>query len=99
VAAVQPGYGNAAPMQVEIDPTIFKGGDGLSNLMSLIMGHFRLGGTQVSINVIDANQVLEAHKDPDRYPDLIVRATGFSVYFYTLSPEFRQMVVDRILLG
>jgi formate C-acetyltransferase len=29
----------------------------------------------------------------------VVRVTGFSAYFASLSPEFRQLVVDRILAG
>jgi formate C-acetyltransferase len=41
--------------------------------------------------------VLEAHRDPERYPDLVVRVTGFSAYFASLSPEFRQLVVDRVI--
>ena len=32
-----------------------------------------------------------------QYPDLIVRVTGFSAFFASLSPEFRQLVVDRII--
>jgi len=63
----------------------------------LIQTHIDLGGTQVNLNVIDAQKVLEAHKDPSKYPDLIVRVTGFSAYFASLSPEFRQLVVDRII--
>ncbi len=31
------------------------------------------------------------------YPDLVVRVTGFTVYFATLSPQFRQLVVDRFI--
>ena len=42
--------------------------------------------------------MLEAHKDPSKYPDLVVRVTGFSAYFASLSPEFRQLVVNRILV-
>jgi formate C-acetyltransferase len=97
VASVQPGYGNTAPMQIDMDPTAIRGGDGVENVANLIRGHIAMGGTQVNINVLDAEQVREAHKDPTRYPDLIVRVTGFSAYFSSLSPEFRQMVVDRML--
>jgi pyruvate-formate lyase len=46
---------------------------------------------------MDAEKVLEAHADPAKYPDLVVRVTGFSAYFASLSPEFRQLVVDRII--
>jgi pyruvate-formate lyase len=42
-------------------------------------------------------KVLEARKDPGKYPDLVVRVTGFSASFASLSPELRQFVVDRML--
>ena len=56
-----------------------------------------LGGTQININVMNKEQILEAHKDPSKFPDLVVRVTGFSAYFASLSPEMRQFVVDRIV--
>ncbi|NPV78833.1 MAG: formate acetyltransferase [Firmicutes bacterium] len=97
IASVQPGYGNAAPMQIEIDPAISNEEGAVDVVSSLIKTHFDLGGTMVNINVMDAEKVLEAHKDPGKYSDLVVRVTGFSAYFSSLSPEFRQLVVDRII--
>jgi pyruvate-formate lyase len=97
VASVQPGYGNTAPMQIEFDPGLGKVGESLEKVVSLIKTHFALGGTQINMNIIDKNKILAAHQDPSKYPDLVVRVTGFSAYFGSLSPEFRQMVVDRII--
>jgi len=97
IASVQPGYGNTAPMQMDIDPVIPGQEGGIDKIVSLVKSHFDLGGTQVNMNVMDSARVLEAHKDPSKYPDLIVRVTGFSAYFASLSPEFRQLVVDRII--
>jgi formate C-acetyltransferase len=97
VAAVQPGYGNAAPMQLDLDPGISQEEGGAEKVEALVRGHFALGGTQINLNVLDREQVLAAHRDPSRYPDLVVRVTGFSAYFASLSPEFRQMVVDRLI--
>lgn len=97
IANVQPGWGNSAPMQIELDPGLTKDQGGLEQVENLIKTHIGLGGTQINMNVLDAAKLLEAHKDPSRYPDLIVRVTGFSAYFASLSPEFRQLVVDRIL--
>ncbi len=97
IAGVQPGYGNTAPMQIEMDPGIASEEQGVSLISSLISGHFAMGGTQINMNVMDAKKVLEAHEDPSKYPDLVVRVTGFSAYFASLSPEFRQLVVDRII--
>ena len=44
-------------------------------------------------------KLLKAHENPDLYPDLVVRVTGFTAYFATLSPEFRQLVVDSFIKG
>ena len=96
VAKVQPCYGNTAPMQIELDPT-FAMDNQLENICSLLKTHFDLGGTLVNINVVDKKKILEAHNDPTKYPDLVVRVTGFTAYFSVLTKEFRQIVVDRIL--
>ena len=96
-AQVQSGYGNTAPLQLDMDPMISKDEGGVEKVMNLIKTHFALGGTQINLNVMDKNRVLEAHQDPRKFPDLIVRVTGFSAYFASLSPEFRQQVVDRIV--
>lgn len=97
VASVQCGYGNTAPMQLDLSSDVAEDGGGIENIVSFIKTHFDLGGTMINMNVMDEEKVLEAHKDPSKYPDLIVRVTGFSAYFSSLSKDFRQLVVDRIL--
>ena len=97
IASVQPGYGNTAPWQLEVDIGLANDAGAVEKIMALIEGHFALGGTLVNINVVDAKKILEAHKDPLKHPDLIVRVTGFTAYFNSLSPEFRELVVRRLV--
>lgn len=97
VAAVQPGWGNSAPLQIDIDRGLINDHGGIEAIEALIKGHNLLGGTLVNLNVISKEQILGAHKDPERYPDLLVRVTGYSGYFRSLSPQYRQQVVDRFL--
>ncbi len=99
IASVQPGYGNTAPLQLEFDPKIGIEEDGIEAVCDLIRGHFAAGGTLININVLDEEKLMAAHKNPDLYPDLVVRVTGFTAYFASLTPEFRQLVVDRFLKG
>ncbi|MDA3866554.1 MAG: formate acetyltransferase [Salinivirgaceae bacterium] len=96
IALVQPGYGNTAPMQWELDPTLATG-DHIDLIGSIIKVHFEKGGTLINVNIMDKSEILAAHNDPSKYPDLVVRVTGFTAYFSMLTPEFRQLVVDRIL--
>lgn len=99
IASVQCGYGNTAPLQIEFDPGVETNEEGITVIEQLILGHFREGGTLININVLDGEKLLAAHKDPTLYPDLVVRVTGFTAYFASLSPKFRQLVIDRFLYG
>lgn len=99
IAAVQCGYGNTAPLQLEFDPLLGADEGGIDFVTALIKTHFEQGGTLININVLDGEKLLAANKNPDLYPDLVVRVTGFTAYFASLSPEFRQLVVNRFLRG
>ena len=97
IADVQPGYGNTAPWQLEVDLGLADDPGAVDKVMALLDGHFALGGTLVNINVVDAEKIRAAHKDPSKYPDLVVRVTGFTAYFNSLSPAFRELVVKRLV--
>ena len=97
VAKVQCGYGNTAPLQIDLDPSLPNTSESVDKVAALIRGHFDLGGTQININILNKQQVIEADKSPKLFPDLVVRVTGFSVYFASLSPEMRRLVVDRLI--
>ena len=97
VALVQPGWGNSAPLQIDFDSLLAREYGGIEAIEGLIKAHNAMGGTLININVISKQQILEAHADPEKYPDLVVRVTGYSAFFKTLSPEYRQQIVDRIL--
>lgn len=97
IASVQCGYGNTAPLQIEFDPGITVEEGGIDLVLNLIKGHFDNGGTLININILDTEKLMKAHENPELYPDLVVRVTGFTAYFASLSPQFRQLVIDRFL--
>ena len=97
IAAVQPGYGNTAPFQFDVDPGMAADEEGVETCEALIRTHFALGGTLINANILDRQKVLDACRNPSKYPDLVVRVTGFSAYFASLSDAFRKLVYDRIV--
>lgn len=96
IASVQPNYGNCAPVQLEVDPGIMNDPEGVDKMCAMVRGILNSGNTLLNINIIDAKKILEAHKDPYKYPDLVVRVTGFTAFFAMLSEKFRELVVERI---
>ncbi len=97
VASVQSGWGNSTPLQIDLDERLAKEMGGIENVKAYIKTHDKMGGTLININVVSKEKILEAHKNPDLYPDLVVRVTGYSAFFKSLSPQYRQQVVDRWL--
>jgi len=49
----------------------------------------------LQLNCTTKEQLLDAQKHPENYPDLIVRVTGFSAKFTSLSPEWQEEVLTR----
>jgi len=97
VAEAQPGFGNSAPLHLDIDTNMINSAGGVDALVALVHTHNQMGGTLINLNCITPEQILKAHEDPDAYPDLVVRATGYSVFFASLSKDYRQQIVDRYL--
>ena len=97
IARVHPPYGNPAPFQFDVDPGLVSDKEGVEAFVALIRTHFSLGGTLINANVLDREKVLDACKNPAKYPDLVVRVTGFSAYFASLSDGFRRLVYERVV--
>jgi len=53
------------------------------------------GGTYIQYNILDANELREAKKNPEKYRDLVVRVGGYSAYFVHLSPEVQDEIISR----
>lgn len=49
----------------------------------------------LQLNCTSREQLLDAQKHPEKYPDLIVRVTGFSAKFTSLSPEWQEEFLTR----
>lgn len=97
IILAQCGMGNTSPFQMELDPGMVEMEDGVEKVMALLETHLKRGGTLINVNIVDAEKIRAAHANPELYPDLVVRVTGFTAYFITLTPEFRQLVVDRLM--
>lgn len=67
------------------------------SLKALANGYFKNGGMQMQITCVNKDELLDAQKHPEKYPNLIVRIGGYSEYFARLSPQLQQTVINRTM--
>jgi formate C-acetyltransferase len=56
------------------------------------------GGSVLQINYVSPAVLLETREHPERHPDLVVRVSGFSAYFNTLSKAVQDEIIERTAL-
>ncbi len=76
-------------------PAVLAGDEGLDQLVRLIRTYFRLDGHHIQFNVVDADTLRAAQKNPEQYRDLIVRVAGYSDYFCDLSQALQDEIIAR----
>ncbi len=76
-------------------PQLLQDDDGLNKLTQMVRTYFKLDGHHIQFNVVDADILRAAQKNPEQHRDLIVRVAGYSDYFCDLGPELQEEIIAR----
>jgi formate C-acetyltransferase len=82
-------------LNIKFHPSIFVNPKGYRKVAALIKAYFEMKGFQVQFNVVSADQLREAQKNPDEYRDLIVKVAGYSALFNSLDRELQDQIITR----
>ncbi len=62
----------------------------------LLKGYFDKGGMQVQPNAVSTETLRDAQKNPENYPDLIVKFGGYNATFVDLGTPIQNDIIDRV---
>ena len=88
-------YVSGTLLNMKLDPALMRDERGIRNIMAFLKSMCDLGVFHIQFNVISAETLLAAQREPDAYRDLLIRVAGYTAYFVELGREVQDEIIGR----
>ena len=86
---------NGASHTMTFSPSLLRDPEHRSKFTAFLRSYVENGGSALQVNLIDADILRDAQKNPDAYRHLLVRVTGYNAYFTSIGRELQNEIIAR----
>jgi len=86
-----------AMLDVAMNPACLRGEDGPELLRRIVTAYGDMGGSALQFNIVDAETLKKAQKDPTQFSNLMVRVWGYNDYFVALEKDRQEHIISRTI--
>ncbi|MCX6005308.1 MAG: hypothetical protein NT082_06515 [Chloroflexi bacterium] len=86
---------NGASHTITFNPSMLRDPEHREKFKAFLRGYAENGGSALQLNMIDADMLCDAQKNPDAYRHLVVRVTGYNAYFTSIGRELQNEIIAR----
>ena len=92
---------NGVALNIKYTPETSNRKKMLDNFTASVEGYFdssnekNVGGMEIQFNITTHDTFVDAVANPDKYPELLVRVSGYTAYFKDLNPQMQKEIIER----
>ena len=86
---------NGGSHTMSFSPSLVRNSEHKDKFKGFLRGYIENGGTALQINMINADILRDAQKNPENYRHLLVRVTGYNAYFTSIGKELQDEIIAR----
>lgn len=87
--------GGASAAIIDLHPSLFEGENGVKRFVALLKSALAMGVGQMQWNVVSAERLEQAKRDPEHYGNIPVRVAGYSQLFKLIPSEIQDHLIAR----
>lgn len=86
---------NGGSHTMSFNPSLLRDDEHREKFQGILRTYIDKGGTALQINMISPEVLQDAQKNPDQYPNLLIRVTGYNAYFVNLGRAMQDEIIRR----